>query len=167
MEAALEGEVDDDLRRRIAAFLDTHHVLSLATRGPDGPHAANLFYARDGFRLFWVSDSASRHSQHLAAEARVAATIAPDYQDFAEIRGLQLLGTAHCLDNPGEVEAAQGRLAQRYRFLRDVAALPEAVRNAFASARVYRLDPREIVLIDNTRGFGAKETLTLAAPPQR
>jgi hypothetical protein len=30
---------------RIAAFLDAHHVMSLATSGRDGPHAASLFYA--------------------------------------------------------------------------------------------------------------------------
>ena len=84
----------NDLKARIAAFLDAHHVLSLATLGADGPHAANLFYACDGMALVWLSDTDTRHSRHVAADARVAATIAPDYTDFAEIRGVQVFGAA-------------------------------------------------------------------------
>ena len=84
----------DELADRIAAFLDAHHVMSLATLGPDGPHAANLFYARDGFTLFWVSDPASRHSVEVGADTRVAATIARDYSDYATIQGLQASGRA-------------------------------------------------------------------------
>jgi uncharacterized protein YhbP (UPF0306 family) len=77
----------DELATRVLAFLDGHHVMSLATLGPEGPHAANVFYARDGMVLFWMSDPASRHSMHIDACGRVAATIAPDCRDFPEIRG--------------------------------------------------------------------------------
>jgi len=49
--------MNSDLTARITAFLDAHHVMSLATVGGDGPHAANLFYARDGYALIWVSDT--------------------------------------------------------------------------------------------------------------
>src|SRR5262245_25687970 len=68
--------MDDDRAQRFLAFLDAHHVMSLATAGADGPHAANLFYARDGFALIWVSDPTSRHSLHVEGGARVAATVA-------------------------------------------------------------------------------------------
>jgi uncharacterized protein YhbP (UPF0306 family) len=33
--------------------------------------------------------------------------------------------------------------------------------DAYAQSAVYRLDPKRIVLIDNTKGFGHKETLEL------
>ena len=61
---------------RVAAFLDSHHVLSLATVGPDGPHAVNLFYVRDEYALVWVSEPTSRHSIHLEWQPRVTATVA-------------------------------------------------------------------------------------------
>lgn len=151
----------DDLADRITAFLDSQHVLSLATQGADGVHAANLFYTRDRFALIWVSDPATRHSQHLAAPAMVAVTIAPDYTDFPSVKGLQLAGTAQLVTDPQADRAARARLAARYPFLGRIDALPEKVREAYAGARIYRFEPQRIVLIDNSRGFGSKEVLEL------
>lgn len=83
-----------ELAARIEAFLDAHHVMALATVGDDGAHAASVMFARAGFTLYWTSDPQSRHSAHLERDARVTATIAPDYTDFSVIRGLQVAGRA-------------------------------------------------------------------------
>ncbi len=149
----------DDLSDRIAAFLDAHHVMSVATLGPGGPHAANLFYARDGFALLWVSDPASRHSAGLAADARVAATIARDYTDYAEIRGLQVDGRARRLVDGAERARARKILQARFPFLEKLG--DAEVRDSYARAEIYRLDVVRFVLIDNTRGFGHKDVLEL------
>jgi len=96
----------DELAGQIAALLDMHHVMSLATIGPNGPHAANLFYARSGFTLLWVSDPSSRHSIEIDADSRVAATIATDFSDFSEVQGLQLSGhAARIIDESGRHSA--------------------------------------------------------------
>jgi hypothetical protein len=153
--------VADELAERIAALLDTHHVLSLATLGPDGPHAANLFYARDGFALFWVSDPTSRHSVELEAGGAVAATIARDYADYATIRGLQLSGRARRLVDDAERARARQILEARYPFLGQL--LDAGVRERYARAQIYRLDVVRFVLIDNSRGFGHKDVLEVAA----
>jgi nitroimidazol reductase NimA-like FMN-containing flavoprotein (pyridoxamine 5'-phosphate oxidase superfamily) len=58
-----------DTAVRIATFLDANHVMSLATCGAEGPHAASVFYVRDGLALLWVSDPESRHSAQLEANA--------------------------------------------------------------------------------------------------
>jgi hypothetical protein len=155
------SSVADDLAERIAALLDAHHVMSLATVGPHGPHAANLFYARDGFTLFWVSDPASRHSAELEADAAVAATIAHDYSDYATIRGLQISGRARRLVDDAERARARQILEARYPFLRQL--LDAEVRDSYARAQIYRLDVVRFVLIDNTRGFGHKDVLEVAA----
>jgi uncharacterized protein YhbP (UPF0306 family) len=148
---------------RIAAFLDAHHVMSLATTGPQGPHAANLFYARDGFALLWVSDPRSRHSAELEADPRVAATVAPDDQDFAAICGLQISGEAHRLRSTSHSGCARALLEARYPFLRHLSDRSD-LQQAYESAELYRLVPRRLVLIDNRRGFGHKETLDLDTP---
>lgn len=150
-----------DLVERIVAFLAQHHVLSLATYGGEGPHATNLFYAHDGLALFWVSDPDTRHSREIEAEPRVAVTIAPDYSDFSEIRGLQLAGTAVCVDTEGRRAWHLTQLAARYPFLQRLADAPPTLQAAYARAAVYRFEPRQVVLIDNTKGFGHKETLDL------
>ncbi len=149
----------DGLAERIAAFLDDHHVMSLATCGGQGPHAASLFYARDGFTLFWVSDPASRHSGELEADGRVAATIARDFSDFAAIRGLQVSGRARRVVDPSERASARRILEARYAFLKQPA--DPALRQNYERAHIYRLDIVRCVLIDNSRGFGHKEALEL------
>jgi len=151
-----------ELAERIAAFLSMHHVLSLATVGPAGPHAANLFYACDGLALVWVSDPAALHSRAIAADPRVAATIAPDYTDFAVIRGLQITGTAGRIADREQARCL-ALLEARYAFLKQLADAPAELRAAYARVAVYRLQPARIVLIDNTKGFGHKDTLDLTA----
>jgi uncharacterized protein YhbP (UPF0306 family) len=144
---------------RIAAFLDAHHVMSLATAGAQGPHAANLFYARDGLDPVWVSEERSRHSGELVANPTVAATIAADTDDFAAVQGVQMHGTAARVDDPVEAARLRALLAARYPFLQRLDALPETLRAAVGRVAVYRLVVAEVVLIDNSRGFGHKETL--------
>jgi uncharacterized protein YhbP (UPF0306 family) len=150
------------LPAQIAAVLDRHHVMSLAVLCPDGPHAANVFYARDGFALHWVSDPSTRHSVAVEADARVAATIAMDYSDFPEIQGLQIWGRACRLVDEAPRARARLGLEARYPFLRLTADAPKALREAYDRAQFYRLEPSRIVHIDNTRGLGFKQTLELA-----
>ncbi len=77
----------NELDRQIGTFLAAHHVMSLATVGSNGPHATSLFYACDGLALVWVSELNTQHSRDIDADPRAAATVAPDYSDFAAIRG--------------------------------------------------------------------------------
>ncbi len=152
----------DGLDGRIAAFLDAHHVMSLATAGAEGPHAASLFYVRDGMSLAWVSDPGSRHSRDLAAEPRVAATVAPDYTDYAAIRGVQIAGTAEAVPDLAARARLLALFTRRFSFLTRPDAAAAMVLKAFSGATLYRLTPVRMVLIDNTRGFGHKETLELS-----
>lgn len=149
---------------RISAFLDAHHVMSLATCGPQGPHAANVFYVRDGFVLLWVSDPNSRHSVELKANHRVAATIAPDYRDFDDVCGVQICGDADCVAGASERRRARKLLKARYPFLKRLSDGPPAMKDAYESAEVYRLDPLRMVIIDNQRGFGHKDMLDFKTP---
>ncbi len=153
----------DDLARRIGAFLAAHHVMSLASLGADGPHAANLFYACDGLALLWVSDADTRHSHQIGADPRVAATVAPDYADFASIRGLQIAGTARRLVADDERTKGLALMEARYPFLKQLAEGPAKLRDAYARTAVYRLEPARMVLIDNSKGFGHKEILDFPA----
>ena len=151
----------DDLADRIAEFLDAYHVMSLATCGPHGPHAANVFYARDELSLIWVSDRQSTHSASLKINPQVAATIAPDYRDFDEIRGVQIFGHAYCLSDATACFGARALLARRYPILQQLS--DPMIAQAYSSADPYRLVPNRIVMIDNRRSFGHKETLDLQA----
>jgi uncharacterized protein YhbP (UPF0306 family) len=150
----------ETLRAEVEAFLRAQHTVTLATvDDAGGAHAASLLYAPDGLALIWTSDANTRHSQHLAARPAVAATIAPDYEDFRAIRGLQIHGRAERLSQPAHLERASALLLERYAFLGKLAEGPPALREAWQRAAFYRLAPRRIALIDNTRGFGHKAAL--------
>lgn len=138
-----------------------YHVVSLATAGPDGPHAANVFYARDGLALIWVSEAESRHSRDIERDPRIAATVAPDYTDFMQIRGVQMHGAARRIADADARARALALLEARYPFLGKLADAPPALREAYRRIGVYRLTPADVVLIDNTKGFGHKETLVV------
>jgi uncharacterized protein len=155
-------QVTDDLAERIVKFLDTHHVMSLATCGPHGPHAVNLFYARDGLSVLWVSDCQSAHSANIGTNPQVSATIAPDYRDFDEICGIQIFGDAHHLDGAAAPHTARALLAARYPILQQLSGNPTLER-AYLHAEPYQLVPNRIVMIDNRLGFAHKETLDLRA----
>jgi uncharacterized protein len=150
-------EMNNNLTARTMAFLDAHHVMSLATVGGDGPHAANLFYVRDGYALIWVSDPTSRHSRHIEERAGVAVTIARDCCDFPDVQGLQIRGRAWRIGHPQEEARARAGLEARYPFLQRLT--EGKLRDAYHHAQLYRLEPECIVLIDNQRGFGSKEVL--------
>ncbi len=152
-----------NLSQEIQSFLAAHHVMSLATYGAAGAHATNLFYACDGLALIWVSEPDAQHSREIEADPRVAATVAPDYSDFAAIRGVQIAGVARRILAADERMRHLAQLEARYPFLRQLAAGPLKLREAFARTAVYRLQPARIVLIDNTKGFGHKETLEISA----
>jgi uncharacterized protein len=157
--------MNEQTATRIAAFLDAHHVMSLATCGRGGPHAANLFYVRDGFALIWVSDSNSRHSTDIEGDAVVAATIAPDCVDIDDIRGVQISGRAYGMASEGPRAHARRLLEARYPEVKPLFGASSAMREVYARMEFYRLEPTRMVLIDNSRGFGHKETLDLETFP--
>ncbi len=109
--------------------------------------------------LVWLSEPTARHSRELEANSRVAATVAPDYSDFATIKGVQITGTARRIMAKDKRRQYLALLEARYSFLRQLAVGTLELREAHAQSAVYRLKPLRMVFIDNTKGFGHKETL--------
>ena len=112
--------------------------------------------------LVWVSEPDTQHSREIEAAPRVAATVAPDYSDFTAIRGVQVAGAARRIVAADERMRHLAQLEARYPFLAQLAAGPLKLRQAYARTAVYRLQPARIVFIDNSKGFGNKETLEIS-----
>ena len=136
------------------AFLAAHNTLTLATIGPEGqPHACALFYAAaPDFALYFLSESKTRHAQHIGDGAQVAATIETNNQDWKSIRGLQLHGWAQPCRGSDE-QTARATYAVRFPFV----AKAETLAGPLAKASYYKITPDWMRLIDNTQGFGHKE----------
>lgn len=154
---------ESELKGAILEELLQHTVLTLAVNGEAGPHAVSLMYACDALDVYWLSDPKTRHSSFLASNSSAAVTIARQTEDFRKIKGLQIQGHAHRLTNTEEEIAAFNLLLARYPFLKQFAAGKLA--RHLGAAVVYRFRPASVTLIDNTRGFGFKQTLELADCP--
>lgn len=90
----------------LVAFLDAHHVAHLATAGADGPHTAPVFYARVGVGLVWISAPHVLHSEHLAADPRASASVAPSAPSLGHVEGAQLRGVAEAPEDQTELRDA-------------------------------------------------------------
>lgn len=146
------------LRQRIESLLREHHVMSLATSGPDGPWSAAVFYASDGLTLYFLSAPASRHVRDIEAHGRAAASIHRDVDDWRQIRGVQLEGTAQRIEGV-ERAAALARYAGKFPLVAQLSSAPREIAAAMSRVQWYRLSPRRVRLVDNALGFGHREEL--------
>lgn len=138
----------------VSDWLAQHHVMTLATQGADGPWAAAVFYAVQGDDLLFLSSPATRHCTDLAHDARCAATIQGQPEDWRAIKGIQIEGRAGELHGAAR-DRARDAYAQRFAFVRPAGA-PAAIVAALARVRWYRLRIARLYFIDNAQGFGAR-----------
>jgi uncharacterized protein YhbP (UPF0306 family) len=169
------------LRRRMLTYLHEHHTATIATVGPlpepasvgatpaaggedraadvaTGPHAATVFYAADDhFRLVFLSKGSSTHGSHIGAGSRVAVTVSGQFDDWREIRGLQLWGSAAALHGAARAAALAGYL-RRFPFVRELLTDARMVRQ-FREIAVFRVTAERASLTDNTVGLFGREVL--------
>ena len=145
--------MNSELRAAALAYLQQHHVVTLATCTAADLWAAAVFYVNSGFDLIFLSAGHTRHAQNLAANPQVAATIQADYTDWREIKGIQLEGRVQQLTGV-EREMAITLYKTRFPFLQDA---PPPVQRAFDQVNWYCLTPAHLYLIDNSQGFGHRD----------
>jgi uncharacterized protein YhbP (UPF0306 family) len=149
-----------ELPAEVAAYLASHHVMTLATQGADGPWAAAVFYAWHEGSLIFISAPSTRHALNLAADPRCAATIHDDTGDWKAVKGIQFEGRVEQLAGK---HADQARLAYGNKFplVSPLTKIPPPIAEALAKIRWYRLRPQRMYYIDNAKGFGHREQLDL------
>jgi uncharacterized protein YhbP (UPF0306 family) len=160
----MEGLEQDELRARIAEYLRAHHTMTIATVAPtvSTPHAAHVFYATDhDLQLIFLSQTNSLHGQHIGESAPVAVTVSEDYDDWHDIRGVQLWGTARLLTRTAEARALAHYL-RRFAFVRGLLSDPELALR-LRDLGVYRVEPQKAAFTNNTSGVFGRETLEV--PP--
>jgi uncharacterized protein YhbP (UPF0306 family) len=146
-----------DLEEEIIEYLEAHHVLTLATHDEVGPWATPLFYVSDeAMDLYFLSDPATRHCQAIKKRPGISAAIHGGSTAWMEITGLQLDGWACALEDEIEEQRAIALYIAKFPFVPPL--IPQD-----GPHRVYRIHPRWIRLIDNSKGLGFKEEFNLDA----
>lgn len=148
----------DSLKSSICRYLVQHTTLSLATCSDGRPWSTDLFYASDdSCRLYFVSSVTTRHCQDIAVNPRVSVSISEQVAGWKEIKGLQLDGVA------GVVSGADRNGVTELYFTK----FPALKKLHYASeilkllrkSSFYRISPKWIRLIDNSKGFGHKDEM--------
>ncbi|NJM42553.1 MAG: pyridoxamine 5'-phosphate oxidase [Anaerolineae bacterium] len=150
---------DPALLARIAVFLSKHHVLNLAyADGPTVGACALWFAADEACTCYFLSSLTTRHGTALAHGGQIAFTVQKDEQDWRAIQGVQGRGWCEIVPDAGHVHAWAAYTA-RFPF---VAQQFPDLQAALAKTQLWRMTPAWLRLIDNTKGFGHKDELTMA-----
>ena len=80
---------------------------------------------------------------------------------FDHICGVQISGRAHVIAGSTNRTNARLLLEARYPSVRRLLQEPSALREVYPRMEFYRLEPTRMVFIDNSQGFGHKDTLDL------
>ena len=155
--------------------------MTVATASGGIPWAAAVFYASDGFTLYFLSDPESRHSQDIAGNPVVGVTVNEDYHDWKKIKGVQMEGKAELVITEEEMAKAVAAYIDKYPFTAPylkmmatpfptivegldklLSKLPftPGLPKSF-SVKFYKLAAKRVRFIDNEKGFAHHEELTL------
>lgn len=142
----------DELRDRIIAYLGEHQVCVLSTTGPEGPRAMPVRYRNLGLEIECLLPRWTDVAYDLQQDPRVM-LIVQDISACGEqsrttpgLRWLQCVGTAQPVERP------------------DWTALLPTGTSLASPGDLYlvvRVTPRRIDLMDESRGWGGRETLDL------
>ncbi len=155
-----------DLRARAHALLRECSTVTLATSGPEGLWAADVFFAPRGLsELFFVSSPMSRHGRNLQTSPAVAATVHPDVgNDWRSIRGLQIAGEAAAVEDSALL-AAQRAYFGKFPFAEALLKPSADVYQKTAGTVFFVLRVRQLFVVDNRLGFGVRREIGLGTPP--
>lgn len=127
--------------KKISAFIEKHHLLTLATVG-ERLWCCSMFYAYAALDNAFIvaSDEKSEHMQNVRRSPQVAGTVALETKTVGKIQGIQFVGEMI------KVEEAEARALYLERFPYARAMNPI----------LWKIRLNEVKMTDNTFGFGKK-----------
>ena len=134
----------------IAALLAESHKLQLATINRDGtPHLVTMFYVMLGGQIaFWTYRS-SQKARNLARDPRMTCLVETG-EEYFELRGVQVVGTARCIEDPaGVLEIGRGVAAVTTGM--PAGALADYVTHTARKRVGFAVQPRRVVSWDHRR----------------
>ena len=149
--------MNEAIQEQALNYLHSHHVMTIATNGLLGIWAAALFYACKDYNLIFLSAAHTRHAQNIAVNPRVAATIQENYQNWEEIKGIQLEGIVQLLKDENR-DAAIQLYTTKFQFIHQANA---TMKEALTKVNWYQLLPDKLFFIDNSKGLGHRKEIKL------
>lgn len=147
-----------EFKRQIIELLNQHRIMTVATNRADGwPQATVVGYANDGLIIYCFVGRDSQKYANVTRDPRVSITVANDYPQPLQIRGLSLAGRVDVVEDQGEIDHALEILLRRYPEYK-VMPPPDP-----AAVAMLRTTPEIVSVLDYSKGFGHADLLRVTA----
>jgi len=129
------------ISKKIVAFIEKHHLLTLATCHEGKPYCASCFFAfvEESPTFVFATDENTRHGKEALSNPNVAGTVALETNILGKVQGIQFTGI---------FREAKGDESKAYfkKFPYALAMNP----------KLWSIEIETIKFTDNTMGFGRK-----------
>lgn len=140
------------LKQQIIDLLDAHRIMTIATNRADGwPQATVVGYANDGLFVYGLIARAGQKWANILRDPRVSISIAKDYPDPMQIKGLSMAARAAEVTDAAERERVGALILQRYP---EYKTMPNP---AAMEMPMVRFTPEFVSILDYSKGFGHTE----------
>lgn len=151
--------MDDSMKQKILALLDSHRIMTIATLRPDGwPQATTVGYVNEDLKLWFLCGLESQKARNLARDDRVSITIDHDTPDIMSITGLSMAARAHRLTDRAEAEKVLRMMPLKYPDAPPTTA--QMKMPAPEEVALFRIVPEVISVLDYTKGFAHTDLVT-------
>ena len=151
--------MDDPMKHKILALLDSHRIMTIATLRPDGwPQATTVGYVNEDLTLWFLCGLESQKAKNLAHDNRVSITIDHDTPDIMSITGLSMAARAHRVRDRAEAEKVIGMLPLKYADAPPATA--QMKMPAPEEVALFRVVPGIVSVLDYTKGFAHTDLVT-------
>lgn len=143
--------MSNESKKKIEEYLAKCPLINLGTVSPDGkPMVHTVGYASHGTTVYFVTQSDTRKAKNIANNPAVAYTADSDHdENWNEIQGVQMMGTAEVLTDKGEIEKAIKLLVIKFPQMANMPPDPKMI--------FIKVNPVEAYYLDNTVKFGHRD----------
>jgi uncharacterized protein len=155
----------DELESTITTYIDSLTTMTLACCAAERPWAAAVYYARTGLDLVFFSSPSSRHSMSFEANSAASATIQGCYEEWRDIKGLQLEGSVSRIEGAKAKVRALTAYLRRFPFAGELLGAPESISlelvSKMSKVSLYLFATASVLYLDNSTGFGTRWKLAV------
>lgn len=114
------------LNKKMAKLIAYERACRVATAGSEGrPHLVPVVHVLAGDKIYFGSGNDGRKVQNLRANPQVAITVDLYSEDWSQLRGVMVQGTARIIERGPRFKQARSRLYAKYsQYAREAALSP-------------------------------------------
>jgi len=114
------------LTKKVAKLIASERVCRVATAGADGrPHLVPVCHVLSGDKIYFGSGDDGRKVENLRQNPQIAVTIDLYSDDWSQLRGVMVQGTARLIERGPRFKQARSRLYAKYaQYAKEAAISP-------------------------------------------